>query len=186
MGVKKYIRLKGDEVATPEDQKRAALFLEWYANNRKEVVAHINVEVDEDLLSDTLLSVYDSIALKGREIDNYKSYFLMAYRNTFLAAKAGKQFGGVEGIDVVDAEIVTPQLDEMDLRDEILAHVRGSHDMVSVSIFEIYAAMYPEFGSARIAELTGLPISRIKSTLSAIRADLQSEYSANYKLLSNP
>lgn len=180
---KKYIRLTGNEIATPENKLRGDAFLMWFAQNRKDLIRCINIEIDEDLIADAMLNMYDSIALKGFNIDNFKSYYLMTYRNTYLAAQ--KNYGGedIEGLTVIDAEVVTPQFDETDLRNEVLEFVRGNYDTISVSIFEIYASLYPEFSSTRIAELTGLPISRIKTTLAAIRKDVCDEYGALYARL---
>lgn len=170
---KKYIRLTGNEVATPENEARGNDFLNWFAQNREDVLRCINIEVDYDLVTDAMLNMYDCIALKGFTIENYKSYYLMAYRNTFLAARKGAPAEDIEGLNVVDAEVIAPpQFDEAHLLAEILEYVRGNYDTVSVSIFEIYATLYPEFSSASIAELTGLPISRVKATLSAIKKDV--------------
>lgn len=180
---KRYIKLTGTEIATPENKNRGDAFLQWFAQNRSEVIRCINVEVDEDLLTDAMLRMYDSIALKGFKVDTFKSYYLMTYRNVFLAAKRNLRPEDIEGIAVIDAEIIAPPFDEKDLCDELIAFVRGNYDTISVSIFEIYVSLYPQFSSLRIAELTGLPISRIKTTLAAIRKDVCNEYGSAYTSL---
>ena len=73
----KYIKLRGDEVPTPDNEKRAREFMDWYAANMNRLRYYARgagYPLDDDLFSDAMLRVYDAIALKGVQVKDYRIF----------------------------------------------------------------------------------------------------------------
>jgi hypothetical protein len=84
---KKYKKLQGFEQATPESERAATAFMDWYGANferikSKLIFGHL---FDDELATDTALMIYDNIALKGTALLDYQFYFLRAYHTNRIA-----------------------------------------------------------------------------------------------------
>lgn len=183
---KKYIKLRGDEIATAEDQARANKFMVWYGRHadyirERLIFAHL---YDDEVATDTMVYLYECIAFKGLNIKNYKWYFLRAYHTNYLAAlkRRAKETAGKVYLDDEDTYVEEPAAPNYDyedyearveqLRGEILEYVRGSFDAFSVSLFEMYIELQPEMNAARLAKLLGIPEYKVGPTIKAIKADV--------------
>lgn len=175
---KKYIKLTGDEVATPEDLARANAFKIWFGGEYNALRKCIFAEhFDDDTFTDTFLVLYDTIALKGAVINNYKFYFLRAYHTARLA---GKKRARVDIIDLDNIDVVAPEIESADIwgdffETEILEYVRGSFDAYTVSIFEMYVGLQP-ISCRKLALILGLFPNDVWQTIDAIKKDLLFRY----------
>lgn len=191
---KKYVKLRGGEVATPENEARAREFLNWYAANidtisRKLIYDHL---YDDEVATDTMLGVYDCIALKGLVVRDYKFYFLRAYHTNYLAAQKRRNVAqvsidaplGVDGRCISDM-LVAPDFnyeayeETVDaLKTEITNYVRDHYDPAACSLFEIYIALQPEMSYKKMARMLGFPATRVWPVIGAIRKDVLQRFAA--------
>lgn len=183
---KKYIKLKGNEIAAPENEARALEFMNWYGANFEALRDKLLYDqfYDDEVATDTALYLYDCIAYKGLHIQNNKWYYLRAY-HTALLAKRKQPARDVS----IDAEATTLQLPAPDfdystyeraldaLQTEILDYVRANYDQVSVSLFEIYITLQPEMSYKKLARMLGFPAQKIWPVLGAIRKDVANRFS---------
>lgn len=172
---KKYVKLTGDEVATPENQKRADDFKLWFGENYAGLVRGMYAgQYDDQVFTDTFIYLYDCIALKGSRIDNYKGYFLRAYHTARLAGK--KKVTVYTELHVINEPVAQenppdPWGDFFDA--ELMEYVRGQFDAVSVSLFEMYVGLQPDITYARLAEMLGISSNDIWPVIGAIKKDLR-------------
>lgn len=183
---KKYIKLRGDEVATDEAQARANKFMIWYGRNadyikERLIFAHL---YDDEVATDTMLYLYECIALRGTRISKYKWYYLRAYHNKYLEAQKKRGRVTARTVYLDDAEQFVNDIPASDfnyddyeeqveaLRLDILEYVRGSFDAFSVSLFEIYIELQPEMSYAALARALGLADFQVAPVLRAIKKDL--------------
>lgn len=199
---KHYVKLKGDEAPTPENEARAREFLEWYAGTEEELKRTLFPGFrEEELMVETAIGIYDAIALKGRRIDNYRGYYLRAYHTARLAAKkkAGEEEARRVGIEELRRrpgrtegafEMQTEGVDESgeeapgrrgDLKEEVMEFVRGRYDEGAVALFEIYVALWPEISYKRLAEMLGWPLHRIWPILGRIRREVALRFKGRYE-----
>lgn len=189
---KKYVKLRGGEVATPENEARARDFLTWYGDNaarirKKLIFDHL---YDDEVATDTMLAVYDTIALKGLRVDNYQFYYLRAYHTNRLAALKRTAAHETDSIDAprIDGRTIAdtlaaPQFDydayerAVDqLQSEITEYVREAYDPAACSIYEIYMGLQPDFTYTALAEMLGMKFRRVRSVVIEIKADVAGRF----------
>lgn len=183
---KKYVKLRGGETPTREAEERAQDFLKWYGDNCKHIrerliYAHL---YDDALATDTMLNMYDGIALKGHVIRDYKFYFLRAYHTNFIAKRRGADYEDLD-FDVVesdeDAAGRAAVIDQ--ILNEVLEYVRDNFSAAESSLFEIYVGLLPDISYSKLAKMLGLSLSQVWQVIGAIRKDLKTNYGARYHYL---
>lgn len=185
---KKYVKLRGGEIATPENEARARAFMEWYAANEKTIRTKLIYDrlYDDQVATDTMLNVYDCIAYKGLQVQDYKFYFLRAYHTNYLAAQKRKgpapvsldapvwnddmRVGDMLAAPDFDYETYEQTVDA--LKTEITEYVRGAYDPAECSIFEIYIALQPEISYPKMAKMLGIPAHRLWMVIGQIKKDV--------------
>lgn len=194
---KKYRKLQGFEQATEETEARAAAFMAWYGDNftrirDKLIFVHL---YDDQVATDTALNVYESIALKGLIVQDYQFYFLRAYHTNRLAMLKRKtyevplefsfqspdeeytDFTALLGVaDTPDFDYELHEDIVQTLSAEMLEYVRAKYDPLSASLFEIYIGLLPDTSYKRLSELLGIPVTRIWTSIGAIRKDLALQF----------
>lgn len=189
----KYVKLKGFEVATPENKKRADAFMRWFGYNSEWLSRVLNLKdqpYNYDIAVDTALKIYDDIALKGRELHSNKKYFFRAYRTNYLAAKIKndkdvRAFTSIENQHLA-ANNFDPHENERaidNLKCEILEYVRANFDEVSVALFEIYVGLQPETSYDKMSALLGVPHHTINTSLGNIRKSVQTRFGSDFNNL---
>lgn len=176
---KKYIKLRGHEVPTPQNELRAREFMTWYAANMQKLERYAQGSggiLDADIFSDTFLRLYDDIALKGLNINNYTAYFLRAYRTKYIDSRKGIT-------DDLDTDIADPVFDSKlyeevveTLSAEVFEYVRGRYDDVSISLFEIYIGLAPEVSYKRLANMLGIPEFKVWPAIGKIKKDVAAKF----------
>lgn len=180
---KKYVKLRGNEIATPENEARAVDFMQWYGAHFDVLRSKLLYDqyYDDQVATDTAIHLYECIAFKGLKVDNYKWYYLRAYHTALLTSKKkdGDQRAGFVSIDEPGAQLVAPTFDyaayelELDMvQTEILNYVRATYDQVSVSLFEIYVTLQPEMSYKKLARMLGYPANKIWPVIGSIRKDV--------------
>lgn len=196
---KKYVKLKGGEVATPKNEANANDFMAWYSRAVDELRKSLYEDCrDDDLMTETALHIYDCIALKGLNVDNYRGYYLRAYHTARMAqrkknARMGRRMVSLdesrpgtnkretagEGTNV-DSDRKDWEVEREKLETEIREYVQTKYDDTAVSLFEIYTALYPNISYKRLAVLLGWPIHRIWPVIGAIRKDVAERFGEEY------
>ena len=193
---KKYVRLTGYEIPTDENLKRAAAFLEWYALNVADLESRVRKNRNHpgsycpDLMADTMLGIYDAVALKGLDVKDYRFYFYRSYYNLYLGerkkVKPGYLDDVVTGEDLTLSDVLAAPLNNSAeyelavdrLQSEILDYVRAYYDPVASSHFEIYIGLQPDTSYKRIAALLGVPFNLVWTSIGAIRKDVAQVFAA--------
>lgn len=190
---KKYVKLRGGEVATPENEARAREFLEWYGANAEIISNKLIYEhlYDDEIATDTMLNVYDCIAYKGLEVRDYKFYFLRAYHTNYVATKKrkgvppvsidtpmyedGERLGDTIAAPDFDYEAYEETIDTIERT--IIEYVRANYSPTECSIFEIYIALYPDISYKKMAKMLGFPVHNIWPVIGTIKKDLVTRFS---------
>ncbi len=187
---KKYIKLTGNEVATPENEARAREFMRWYGEHVERLRESLyRGYLDEDVMAGTALNIYEGIALKGMRIDRYWGYYLRAYHTNLMAAKRRAQREEARWVRLSDpavcaarmeAEVAMSNTGEAGAagarREEILEYVRTNYEEWAVALFEIYVGLWPDISYKRLARLLGWPLHRIWPALGAIRRGIAARF----------
>lgn len=186
---KKYISLKGDEVATPENLKRAEAFLIWYSLSLKALKSRLHYRgraYDHDVCQDTAITIYENIAFKGSQISDIKGYFQVAYQTNKL--KAMRDDGGTTELDEETANLMeTSALEKEEavhkLRLDILNFVRLNRPPFDCTIFEIYEGLHPDISMIRLAEMLGIERHLVEYSIKRTTSDIRKKFKKDYDYL---
>lgn len=171
---KKY---KKFQQATPESKVKAREFMDWYGANYGAIKNKIGV-FEEDTANDTALYIYDNIAYKHIEINDFWGYFLRAYHTARLPKYKPKYAQAEIGLEEA------PQLRAPDfnyekyeatveqINTEILEYVRAKYKPYSASLFEIYVGLQPEVSYTSLAQLLNIPFHKIRYSIREIVKDV--------------
>lgn len=199
---RRVVKLRGDEIPTPEALERANEFSKWFAANRDHIQKDLiyGALFDEDVLHDTYCRIYEAISLKGTILrSNVKSYFLRAYHRTRINSikdrvkRNGRSLDAPAGRDRKDSsynllsrtrpdvvDSMPPEVRDFaeisDTVENILDYVRAKYEPDAVSLFEMYVFLQPDISYRALSQLTGVRMSRVWPVMSAIRADLQERF----------
>lgn len=204
---KKYIKLRGGEVATPAAQIAADDFLRWFARMHGYIKEHLIAEpkMDEDVYHDAMLSIYEAISLKGLVIRGRKrAYYLRVYHTTLLKEMQNRKknltttlsLNTLQGENSGEPEahelraLAASDYDPAEyegavdtIRAEMLEFVRRHYDPASASIFEIYMELQPSITYKSMAEMLGIPQNKVWATVRDIKAELKYWYAARRDFL---
>lgn len=189
---KKYVKLTGDEIATPEAERKAKRFIDWYGAMYVHIARRIR-DHNPEIATDTMLQVYNDILYKGTHIKNYRAYYVRAYHTTKLkhdmeeAKRRGLHISfdaPADDSDVTLSEIIAAPDFDYELHEEIveqinseiLEYVRGKFSPMEISIFEIYVGLQPDVSYTVMGKMLGISANRIYLIVSAIKRDLQQNY----------
>lgn len=179
---KKYIRLTGDEVITPDRAKEVLRFTKWFNDNCEAVNESISTKetIDAEIFADTYLSMYDAIAFKRLNTKDYKAYFCRAYYTNKIAAQTrnlkreARHYDIDETWDIPDDVTGEDAAKEAEqLNNDILGYVCVSYDPIESSLFEIYVHSKPAMSYKELSKLTKIPYYRIATSLSTILRDVR-------------
>lgn len=183
---KKYKKLTGLEMATPESEAKARDFMEWYGANFEDLKRELYYKgrtFDDEVATDTALLIYDAIALKGAKVESYKHYFFRAYHTNAIKsardtvthlANHVELDGVVLAASSVDLDTYEREVDIFSA--EVLEYVREWFSPFDCSIFEIYIGLHPETSYNKLSALLGIPRFTIYTTIGAIRKELAAEF----------
>lgn len=176
---KKYIKIKPDSVATPENQAKADIFKEWFGSLYSRLQTElINKDTyDEDVLNDTFLRIYDKIRFGGLVIADYKAYFHRAFFTNFMQ------------INIQDSQSITTPLDNHDkiddsendeelikikweLENDVFDFIYARYPIHEFELFKMYVRLKPAINYADLSIITSLSQSRISEIISKIRKDI--------------
>lgn len=178
---KKYIKLRGDEVPTKSNENGAADFMDWYADNESKLKRYVyggGYEVDEDLFSDTMLSIYDAIALKGAKVVNYTKYFLFSYRAALINREKRKAQARLVPLsdesDTPETDFDSGEYEKIveTLNAEVMRYVRDNFDERAVSLFEMYVGLSPDISYKRLSEMLGIPFVTVWQSIGNVKKEV--------------
>lgn len=204
---KKYIKLKGGEVATPEAQAAADDFLKWFGRMYGYIKENLIAEpkLDDDVYHDAALSIHEAIRLKNLVIKGRKrAYYLRVYHTTLLKELQNrkKYLTTTLSLSVLQAEnngepeayeLRALKANDYDpaeyegavdtIRGEMLEFVRRHYEPAAASIFEIYMELQPSITYKSMAEMLGIPQNKVWATVRDIKAELRYWYAARRDFL---
>jgi len=189
---KKYAKLRGDEMATPESEGRAIEFMKWFGDNFNALRTKLLYKeyYDDQVATDTALHLYDCILLKGLVVENYKWYYLRAYHTALLASKVRRKDEVLHIEDSAYDTVASSNCDYSEyerasdqLQNEILEYVRGAYDPISVSLFEIYVALQPDMSYNKLSAMLGIPATKIWPVIGLIRKDVAARFAEKHNIL---
>ena len=143
-------------------------FMAWYADNfiflRK--CAGKDTEADPDIMGDAALAVYDAIA-RGRNINDYKGYFLRVYRNKYLDSfKHSEAFRALRMSEehIPDEEATERRRGKDERTETVMNRVTARYGEKAAVIFELYTGLYP-VSKYRFCSVFGLNYAKIRPLL---------------------
>lgn len=187
---KKYKKLTGYEVATPESTKRARAFMIWYGHNferLKVVLKYRGRGFNDEVATDTALKIHDDILLKDLRIGSYKHYYFRAYhtnamRNARDETRQNVIFSPLSNNNSA-VEIEAPSFDSAyyeevsdALNTELLDYVSANYSPYKCSIFEIYIGLQPDVTCRSLSIMLGLAEHIVWTVLNEIRQDVCAKF----------
>lgn len=207
---KKYKKLKGGEVATPEAAAAAEKFLKWFGRMYGYIAEHL-IEphnFDEDVYHDAVIQIHDAIALKDLVVrGKMRGYFLRVYHTALLKMRTDRDaydrrnvsFSILSDMNEADSpsEVVrhlkTLQAPEDlyvqwesatdTLRVEMLDFVRRHYPDARGAMFEIYMELAPNITYKDLAKMLAIPQHRVEIGVRDIKADLVEWFGARRDFL---
>ena len=176
---KKYIIKGKDDLSFHEtNREKADRFKEWFGENYHLIVKQMKQKemLNEDILMETFLKMYDNILFSGIDILDYKSYFFRAFfTNTIQSSikdglsgplPAGYDKGDTDGYDF-ELERKQKQLEE-----DIFAYVYNKYPLQEFEIFKMYMYLKPAINYERLASITKMKAYQIQFIVGKIKKDL--------------
>lgn len=177
---KKYLKIKGNETITAENQGKADHFSYWFGENylqlKKELIQKNTI--DDDVLNETFLRIHDKILYGGLVIKDYKAYFHRAFFTNYMQSVIEISKGmiaSIDGYDTMDEEeddtktIATKVKLEIDIFD----YIYERYPVRDFELFKMYVTLKPAINYATLSEITGISQSRISDTISKIKGDVR-------------
>lgn len=160
---------------SPGNVAKARDFLDWFAAERDKIKFYIR-NYDDDLLSEAMLRVYDTIVRRGTSLNDYLGYYLKTYRSVLMDTQRSQGYD-VPVDDVRDLQAPDFDADKYEaaveaINTEVLDYVRANYDEVAVSLFEIYVGLSPDISYKRMSAMLGIPATRIWPVIGQIKKDL--------------
>lgn len=189
---KKYKKLTGYEIATPQSTKRARAFMLWYGRNYDRLRLKLR-NWDDEIATDTALKIYEAIELKDLAIESYKHYYFRAYHTNAMKHRKDETaksvlFGPVSvGSTAVECDnLAAPTFDFAQyesasdaLNTKIMEYVRAKYPPFETSIFEIFIGLQPDISCRGLSIMLGLSTPKVWEILSIIRKDVSAEFRAD-------
>lgn len=187
---KKYIKLKGHEKPTAENERRAKAFMRWFSLRFERLRSEwlYAGKYDDEVATETALYIYDCIALKGLVIKGkYKWYFLRSYHMRLLAEQKKRAEAQRRTVYLDDPEVfIDVPASDFDyeyfealvdtINSEMLDYVRAKYSPLDASLFEIYIALQPDMSYKRMGKMLGYSPNKIWPVIGAIRRDLAEKF----------
>lgn len=204
---KKYIKLRGGEVATPEAQVAADDFFKWFARMYGYIKENLIAapKFDDDVYHDAALTIYNAIRLRGLVIKGRKrAYYLRVYHTTLLRELQNRKKAITTNLSLDtlnDENTGEPEAYELralaasdydpakyegavdTLRGEMLDFVRRHYQPYAVSIFEIYMELQPKTSYKAVAKMLGIPQAVVEKSVCEIKSELRYWYAARREVL---
>lgn len=185
---KKYVKLTGGEVATPEGERNAAKFMCWYGARFEEIKRAYGPAFNDEVATDTALLVREALLYKGRTIvGKYRHYFIRAYNINMIQHRKRERARTMLHVDI-DAEtdgrplaetLGASDYDPRDyelavdtLRAEVLDFVRTFHDPLNVALFEVYVELSPDVSYKRMADMFRIPYRQVWQGVGEVKRDV--------------
>lgn len=78
---KKYLKIRGGEIITPENQIKYDKYSSWFESNYQKIRLNVSISstYNDDIFNETFVNISNKILYGGLEISDYQSYFSRAY-----------------------------------------------------------------------------------------------------------
>ena len=178
---KKYLKIKGNEKITAENQGKADHFKYWFGENysrlRRELIQKDTL--DEDIMNETFLRIHDKVLYGGLVIKDYKAYFHRAFFTNYMQAVIEISKGILSSIDGIDTsedeEDDTPMIaTKVKLETDIFDYIYDRYSVRDFELFKMYVTLKPAINYEMLSNMTNISQSRISDTISKIRKDIRS------------
>jgi len=177
---KKYLKIKGNEKITAENQAKTDHFKDWFGENylrlRRELIQKDTF--DEDILNETFLRIHDKILYGGLVIKDYKAYFHRAFFTNYMQVTIDMAKGILSSIDGFDTTDNTEDDEALNktkakLEVDVMDYVFKKYPVRDFELFKMYVYLKPAITYVELSDMTGLPQSRISETVGKIRRDVR-------------
>lgn len=177
---KKYIRITGNEIVTPGNQKKADRFSKWFGDNYDDLCKKLSDqgECDLDIMNHTYLKLYDRVLYGGLIIENYENYFHRSYYTNIIQTRQ-KENRYRELLPNVDKEDIDSdfysELDEKrkDLEKDIMNYVYSNYNIRDFELFKMYMNLKPAVNYSTLSKITGLKYENVQRIVSKIKKGIQ-------------
>lgn len=178
---KKYLKIKGTEEITVENQAKADHFKHWFGENYTRLSNELRQKdtYDVDIMNETFIRIYEKILFGGLVIKDYKAYFHRAFFTNFMQVTINMAKGilaTIDGYDTVDdSDDDTPMIQcKAKLEEDVMNYVFEKYSVRDFELFKMYVSLKPAINYAELSKITNISQSRISETISCIRKDLRS------------
>ncbi|PXV62625.1 DNA-directed RNA polymerase specialized sigma24 family protein [Dysgonomonas alginatilytica] len=189
---KKYLKIKGNEVITPENQLKVDAFNKWFSDNYlflKKKITSQGGGFDEEIFHETYIRIATKIVYGGLEIKDYAFYFHRSYyTNAIQLAIKENRYADCEFIqfNIVDEseeniEIMKKQEETIQaIKDFVKTNYPGDYDLFIGNMID--GVTYPELSvKAGIKEyIIQKKISEIKNALKKEFTDISLPHKNRY------
>lgn len=177
---KKYLKIKGNEVVTVENQAKADHFKYWFGemyNRLRSELIQKNT-YNDDILNETFLRIHDKVLFGGLFIKDYKAYFHRAFFTNYMQMIIEQSKGIVSTIDGLDfEEDINSDLPLIEakahLENDIFDYVHGKYSLRDFELFKMYIRLKPTITYTQMSDMTGLSVTLIGDAVSKIRKDVR-------------
>ena len=177
---KKYLKIKGSEVITAENQGKADHFKYWFGENYARLCRELAQKdtLDSDIMNETFLRIHDKILYGGLVIKDYKAYFHRAFFTNYMQVIIDISKGilsSVDGYDTTDdSDDDEPMIrTKTRLENDILDYIYEKYPVRDFELFKMYVSLKPAINYEQLAGITNISQSRISETISKIRKDVR-------------
>ena len=177
---KKYLKIKGSEVVTAENQGKADHFKYWFGENYVRLCRELTQKdtLDSDIMNETFLRIHDKILYGGLVIKDYKAYFHRAFFTNYMQVIIDISKGilsSVDGYDTTDdSDDDEPMIrTKTRLENDILDYIYEKYPVRDFELFKMYVSLKPAINYEQLAGITNISQSRISETISKIRKDVR-------------
>lgn len=182
---KKYLKITGYEIITPDNRAKSDRFKEWFGKNylllQRELVQ--KGTPDEDTMNETFLRIYDKILFGGLEIADYKAYFHRAFFTNYtqnrmrhskiLQIHVSDEYATELPDEAIEAAEI--EKEKRELCDSVLSFVKEKFDTPTYDLFITYLNTGQK-NYQDVVEQTLIPYEHVAQVIGGIKRKIKNNH----------
>ncbi len=182
---KKYLKIKGDEVITENNQIEYDHYSYWFTTNYSKIISKVSITTSfsSDVLNETFMNIGNKILYGGLKISDYQSYFSRAYFTNHIQAES--KVNNQVSLSVVYDKCDTGNdrlKDVLEMIDVVMAYVEHKYTDSQYIIFHTYFTQFGDKTTFRtLSKDLNVSTFTIHKTIKLILSDIRSN--KNLKIL---
>lgn len=174
---KKYLKIKGGEIVSPENQTKYDSFSSWVNLNYLKIKKKVSSSsgYNTDIFNDTFVHIGNKILYGGLDISDYQSYFSRSYfTNHILHVSKKNNQVDISSIQDHFATTIDRTPDMLEMIDSVMRYVKRKYPHNQYTVFHTYFTQFGDKTTFRsLSKDLNVSTFTIHTTIKLILSDIR-------------